>query len=244
MLLYTPKTLSTIMKNKKSPRSGFTLIELLTVVAIIGILAGILIPAVGGAKKQAARIASASNLRQIHIGYQNFQTDGTRTRSLSSGTWSKTNLKQAGSAADLAKAVAWFTELNEADLYFIGSAEDVTALDTQPGVIFTGAGVDRTVDPDFNSAEKAISYHFGRNSANAAGTAPFGWTKGLQSDGTWENDPEVSPWEDDGGHIIFVAGNVEWYATVEDGDIRDTDGQATQDINDAFSNANRILEAK
>jgi prepilin-type N-terminal cleavage/methylation domain-containing protein len=44
---------------------GFTLIELLTVIAIIGVLAGILIPVIGSARKTAASTAAVSNIRQI-----------------------------------------------------------------------------------------------------------------------------------------------------------------------------------
>jgi general secretion pathway protein G len=48
-----------------SVNPGFTLIELLTVMAIIGILMAILVPAIGGVQKSARKAKSTSNLHNI-----------------------------------------------------------------------------------------------------------------------------------------------------------------------------------
>ncbi len=47
---------------------AFTLVELLVVIAIIGILAALLLPAVGGVKAKGTRAICLNNLRQINLG--------------------------------------------------------------------------------------------------------------------------------------------------------------------------------
>ena len=61
--------------NGQESKRAFTLIELLTVIAIIGVLAGLLLPALAAAKQHARTAKCASNLRQFGLALQLYAQD-------------------------------------------------------------------------------------------------------------------------------------------------------------------------
>jgi len=220
------------MKKNKSPRSGFTLIELLTVIAIIGILAGILIPAVGKVRSVANKATSSNNMRSIAVSYATYSTSGGRVRTL---TQAKLNTDgPLGSVAGVAQFLAKHADLTDAAIWIIASDPAVTEYNAElPAIIGYRDDSNAFQTSSEWTASVPVGYDFaiGVNSNSPASTTPLLWTRALTTSGTWGKD---SPWGL-GGHIAFLDGHVQFYNELgsEDGQlVNPSNGALTTSITD------------
>ncbi len=220
---------------RTSVRKGFTLIELLTVIAIIGILAGMLSVVVPLVKAKAAQMDASNNCRQIALAYTAYSGSGTTAKNIS--------IERSGTVTKWAVYLTQKNpEINNAKLWFIASDDRLSAVVLPQVVINTSNNAE---DPAFVSAIPKSWAVVANAPRSADASYPLIWTRGLQGN-KW--DKVNSPWKDKGGHIGYMSGSVAWVdSTVDDqtdkGIFVDyTTKQPTENIDAALGNTARRLE--
>ncbi len=191
------------MKTKKI-KKAFTLVELMIVIAIIGILAGLIFPAFGPVLRAVDKMTASSYASSIAKGWIQY------TRNSTVPLLKKENIYL------WAAVLAEKQDLNTPKLWCLTFDELVGFEIADGGLPNVVVDIAQNGDVRLNQkfANLPISWQVANGTpASAKSSTPLLWTRGLKFDGRWDADMGV--FKSEGGHIVFVDGSVQWFSSLK-----------------------------
>jgi prepilin-type N-terminal cleavage/methylation domain-containing protein len=112
------------MTKSDVPNRGFSLVELLAVVAIVGILAAILLPALSKAKARSLRISCVCNLKQVGVAFRTWALDHNDRYPMQVSVTNGGTMELIGSPMVFASFAVMSNELSTPKVLFCPSDQD------------------------------------------------------------------------------------------------------------------------
>ncbi len=207
--------------HKSINKRGFTLVEVATVIAIIALLAGLTYPVIIGMLNKSKRAESLNDIKQIALAFTQYRS-GNQGKNLPLKISRNPGTGEQGSftiseAYHVAYELAWTDYLTEASTYQISSDLHVEQNGSNPlSVIERSSSTSPWIlSPSFDNEPVSFDLIIGLSS-NAPSSTPVAITRGLDLEtGQWNSDETISPYGDDGGHVAFLDGHVEWFNSIK-----------------------------
>ncbi len=198
---------------------------LLAAACIVFVAVAIITPPRAQVRESSRRALDASNLRQI--GQATLIAAGDHRNHIPAATDVWGHARQLAIYGGLNDGIFWTAGGDPASASFQG--------------VSTVVGPDRkTLETAFARSKPAWAVLLGEiDLTSLPSTTPIAWTRGLQPDGTWATH---SPYGRQGGHVVFLGGNVRFFREIAEQLHRHDGGGMTSNILEALPPGARVGE--